>query len=195
MTQQFNRIGPADLYARMDSDPKTTLLDVRSTAEYRAGHIKGASSLPLDELSTENITDSIGAPKAGTDEPLYLTCKAGLRSQQAAEKLNEAGYDNLVLLEGGTDVWQEVGLPMQRCGTAISLERQVQITIGALLILKVVFGFTIHELFFALSALIGAGLITAGITRWCGMAKLIARMPWNQRKDCAGHARHTQLYS
>ena len=74
---------------------------------------------------------------------------------------------------------------MQRCGSAMSLERQVQIIIGMLLVLKVFFGFTVHELFFAAIPIIGAGLIVAGITRWCGMARLIAMMPWNQGTDCS----------
>jgi hypothetical protein len=74
---------------------------------------------------------------------------------------------------------------MQRCGSAISLERQVQIVIGTLLVMKVVFGFTIHELFFAAIPLIGAGLIIAGLTRWCGMARVIAMMPWNKGVDCS----------
>ena len=109
-----------------------------------------------------------------------------MRARQAAEKLQQAGYDNIVLLQGGTEAWEKSGLPMRRIDNAISLERQVQIAVGTLLILKVVFGFTIHEIFFVFSALIGAGLITAGLTRWCGMASLIARMPWNRTGCSAG---------
>jgi len=70
----------------------------------------------------------------------------------------------------------------------LSLERQVQIVIGSLLVLKVVLGFSVHELFFALTAMIGVGLILAGTTRWCGMAKLISHMPWNRNTDCAQSA-------
>ncbi len=77
---------------------------------------------------------------------------------------------------------------MQRCGKAIALERQVQIAIGLLLVLKVVLGFTLHELFFAATAVVGTGLIVAGITRWCGMARLVALMPWNKRVNCAEQA-------
>jgi len=66
----------------------------------------------------------------------------------------------------------------------LSLERQVQIAVGSLLVLKVLLGFSVHELFFALVAMIGIGLIVAGTTRWCGMARLIAQMPWNRNTDC-----------
>jgi hypothetical protein len=116
---------------------------------------------------------------------LYLTCQSGIRAQQAAEQLKQSGLDNLYLLDGGMDAWAKAGLPMQRCGNAISLERQVQITIGVLLVLKVFFGFTVHELFFAAIPIIGAGLIVAGVTRWCGLAHLIAMMPWNSTTDCS----------
>ena len=50
--------------------------------------------------------------------------------------------------------------------------------------LKVVLGFSVHALFFALAAVSGAGLIVAGATRWCGMAQLITRMPWNRGEHC-----------
>ena len=122
------------------------------------------------------------------DQTVYVTCYSGARAQRAAERLTATGHGNITLIEGGTQAWEQAGLPMRRCGNMISLERQVQIAVGSLIILKVVFGFTIHELFFVLSALIGSGLIMAGITRWCGMAHLIARMPWNRGGDCVNQA-------
>ena len=100
----------------------------------------------------------------------------------------DAGYHNLRLIEGGTEAWQKANLPIKRCGSAISLERQVQITIGILLVLKVLLGFTVHELFFAAIPVIGVGLIVAGITNSCGMARLIALLPWNQNRNCSEQA-------
>ena len=83
---------------------------------------------------------------------------------------------------------EQAGLPLQRYGSAISLDRQVQIAIGSLLILKVVLGYGVHELFFAAAAFIGAGLIFAGVSRWCGMSELIARLPWNRSVNCPEQA-------
>ena len=157
---------------------------MRSTAEYRSGHAAGALSIPLDRLSPDSLAKRFGDTAAGRQKPLYLTCKAGHRAEQAAEQLMQAGVDNLYLVDGGTDAWSIAGLPMQRTGQAISLERQAQIAIGVLLLLKVVFGFTVHELFFALIPLIGTGLIVAGLTQWCGLARLIAMMPWNRASGC-----------
>jgi rhodanese-related sulfurtransferase len=176
------------LHAAQLRGESPALLDVRSAAEYRAGHIPGAQLIPIEELVPEAVPRKFNRPCVGSNETLYITCQAGPRAQRAAERLRQAGYTNLALIEGGTQAWEKAGFPLKRCGASISLERQVQIAIGMLLILKVFLGFSVHELFFALTALVGAGLIIAGVTRWCGMAKLIARMPWNRRKDCQDQA-------
>jgi rhodanese-related sulfurtransferase len=117
-------------------------------------------------------------------------CTRPINKTLAAQVLRDAGMEHLTLVQGGTEAWQKAGLPLNSCDSALSLDRQVQIAVGSLLILKVFFGFTVHELFFVAGAAIGAGLITAGITRSCGMARLIARMPWNRRPDC-GHVVQT----
>jgi rhodanese-related sulfurtransferase len=183
MSTQIPSITPAALHAAQSRQQYCGLLDVRTTAEYRAGHIPGALLIPIEDLSLEAVAKAFKRPMLGHEETLYIICHAGPRAQQAAERLQQAGYSNLSLVEGGTLGWEQAGLPLQRCGNAISLERQVQIAVGSLLVAKVVLGFSVHALFFALAALIGVGLIVAGITRWCGMAKLIARMPWNRGID------------
>jgi rhodanese-related sulfurtransferase len=187
MNQAFPQISPMELTRRLEGDPKVTVLDVRSPAEYQAGHIPGARLAPLDGLEVSQVSELVNGAGRRADNPLYLTCHAGKRAAQAAQVLREAGLEHLALVQGGTEAWQKAGLPVNKCDTALSLERQVQIAVGSLLILKVFFGFTVHELFFVAGAAIGAGLITAGITRWCGMAQLMARMPWNRRRD-SGHA-------
>lgn len=180
MNTHVRNVSSLDLHGRMRAGQDVTLIDVRSPAEYRSGHVKGAISLPLDDLDGADLVQRTGVPGIGRESPLYLTCKAGMRAQQAAERLSQSGYDNLVLLQGGTDAWLHAGLPVRGAPGVLSLEQQVQIAIGTLLILKVVFGFAVHELFFVLGALIGAGLVTAGITRWCGLTRLMSRMPWNR---------------
>ena len=180
-----NLISPRSLRDLGSQGTRIHLVDVRSTAEYRSGHAAGAVSVPLDQLTPEKLVERLGNSAAGRDQPLYLTCQSGVRAQQAAERLMESGLDNIHLIDGGIDAWMKEGLPMQRCGQALSLERQVQITIGVLLVLKVFFGFTVHELFFAAIPIIGAGLIVTGVTRWCGLARLMSIMPWNRNIDCS----------
>jgi rhodanese-related sulfurtransferase len=184
MNHAFPQISPMELTHRLEYDSKATVFDVRSPAEYKAGHIPGARLLPVDELETRNLADLVGPTHFEGDNPLYLTCHSGKRAEKAAQVLRDAGIEHLTLVQGGTEAWQNAGLPVNTCDSALSLERQVQIVVGSLLILKVFFGFAVHELFFVAGAAIGAGLITAGITRWCGMARLMARMPWNRRVDC-----------
>jgi rhodanese-related sulfurtransferase len=184
MATPISTITPEQLRAAQLRGERPALLDVRTAAEYRAGHIPDAQLIPVGELRPEEVTRRFRHAAPGHQEPLYITCKSGARARQAAERLQLAGYTSLALVEGGTQGWEQAGLPLQRCGSAISLERQVQIAIGSLLILKVILGFSVHALFFALAAVIGTGLIVAGVTRWCGMAQLIARMPWNRGEHC-----------
>lgn len=185
MSKNITTISPQRLHALSDEGKAFNLIDVRSAAEYRAGHVAGAKLIPLDELNVAALVADELYDDAGHELPVYLTCQAGLRSQQAAEQLIDAGYHNVAVLEGGTQAWQNAGLPINRCGYAISLQRQAQIAIGILLLLKVIFGFTVNELFFAAIPVIGAGLIVAGITNWCGISRLIALMPWNQNRNCS----------
>ena len=189
MNSTYYEIAASELHQRIKAGDEVTILDVRSPAEYQSGHIPGSRLLPIDEINNSSIAEIAKTTGNKADNPIYVTCWSGLRAKQAANLLTEAGIKNLILLSGGTEAWQKKGLPTKRCGTNLSLERQVQIAIGSLLILKVFFGFTVHELFFVAGAVIGAGLISAGITRWCGMAQLIARMPWNRERSCSEEAK------
>lgn len=92
-----------------------------------------------------------------------------------------AGYSGIHVVEGGTQGWVAAGLPVVSLGKkSISIERQVRIGAGILVLLGIVLGFMVHPGFFVLSGFIGAGLVFAGVTDWCGMALLLARAPWNR---------------
>ena len=185
MSTQVETISPQQLHEVKSRGRYAPVLDVRSVAEYRAGHIPGAQLIPVETLSADALEQAFKRPTLGREETLYITCHAGPRALKAAERLQQAGYRNVTLLDGGTRRWQQLGLPLARYGTTLSLERQVQIAAGSLLALKVFLGFSVHELFFALAALIGIGLIVAGATRWCGMTRLIARLPWNRTQTAS----------
>ncbi len=159
---------------------KIELIDVRTPVEFRELHATVARNVPLDRLDPAAI---IQAHNVCTDEPLYLICRSGSRGQQACEKFLAAGFTNVVNVEGGTLACVEAGLPVVRGKKAISLERQVRIAAGSLVLLGVLLGWLLHPAFFGLSAFVGAGLVFAGITDTCGMGMMLARMPWNQVKD------------
>jgi len=156
------------------------LLDVRTPVEYRELHAADARNVPLDRLDPATVMQARNGSKDG---PLYLICRSGSRGRQACEKFLAAGFTNAVNVEGGTLAWAECGLPVVRGKKAISLERQVRIAAGSLVLLGALLCWLVHPAFIALSAFVGAGLAFAGITDTCGMGLLLARMPWNQVKD------------
>jgi rhodanese-related sulfurtransferase len=169
-------ITPKQLSDLKSSGKPVTLLDVRTPIEFQELHVDFAKSVPLDRLSA----DSIEAALEESAEPLYVICRAGSRGKQACEKLGAAGL-NVVNVEGGTLAWEAAGLPVTRgASRVISLERQVRIGAGGLVLLGVMFGSLVHPAFYAFSAFAGAGLVFAGVTDQCGMALLLAKMPWNQ---------------
>jgi rhodanese-related sulfurtransferase len=156
------------------------LIDVRTPMEFRALHVAFARNLPLDQLDAETIARSRPADCA---TPLYVICHSGSRGRQACEKLRAAGLSEVVNVEGGTLAWAECGLPVIRGKKALSLERQLRITIGSLVLLGVLLGWFVHPALAGLAALMGAGLVFAGVTDLCPLAMLIARMPWNRVSD------------
>lgn len=165
-------------FAELCKNGKTIdLIDVRTPVEYREIHVDFARNVPLDKLDAAALMQVRNAP-AG--EPLYVICRSGSRGQQACEKFHKAGFSNVVNVEGGTVACVEAGLPVVRGKKAISLERQVRIVAGSLVLLGAVLGWFVHPVFFGLSAFIGAGLVFAGVTDTCGMGLVLARMPWNQ---------------
>jgi glyoxylase-like metal-dependent hydrolase (beta-lactamase superfamily II) len=96
--------------------------------------------IPIDSLSADALAHAFKRPSLGREETHYITCHTGPRALQAAERLQQAGFDNLSLIEDGTRNWQQLGLPLERCGRALSPERQGQIAVGSLLVLKVFLG-------------------------------------------------------
>lgn len=155
------------------------LIDVRTAGEFRAVHAVGARNVPLDRLDAKAV---VAGRKAGAT--IYLICKSGKRAGMAAERFVAAGVANVVVVEGGTDAWVAAGLPVERGRGVISLERQVRIAAGFLVVVGVVLGVMVNVWFVGLSAFVGAGLMFAGATDTCGMGMVLARMPWNKGTAC-----------
>lgn len=120
------------------------------------------------------------ARSGSREEPLYTICRSGSRGRQACERFHAAGFTNVVNVEGGTQAWERAGLPVVQGKKAISLERQVRIAAGTLVLLGTVLGVFVHPAFLGLPAFVGAGLAFSGITDTCGMGMMLARMPWNR---------------
>ena len=172
-------ITPRQLNDRLQQGEKLHLLDVRTPAEHAEVHVPDVQLVPLDKLDATKLASMNGFAK---DQPLYIFCRSGSRAKLAAEKLEKSGYQQCSVVEGGTMAWAEAGLPVDR-GTSkvISLERQVRIAAGVIVLIGVLLAQFVNPAFIWLSGFIGAGLAFAGITDWCGMGMLIAKLPWNQR--------------
>ena len=170
-------ISPAELAELHRSGKKFELIDVRSPVEYREAHVDFARNLPLDELDAEAL---IAERPDSSDDPLYFICQTGSRAEKARRQIDALGYKNVATVEGGTLAWIAAGLPVLRGKKAVSLERQVRIVAGSLTLIGALLGWFVDRRFIGLSAFIGAGLLFAGVTDTCGMASLLARMPWNK---------------
>jgi rhodanese-related sulfurtransferase len=180
-------ISPKALEELRQAGVPVDLLDVRTPVEFREVHVEFARNLPLDQLDPAAV---MAARNGLRDEPLYVICRSGNRAKQACDKIVAAGFPNVVNVAGGTEAWDEAGLPVVRGKKAISLERQVRITAGSLVFLGAVLAWLVHPAFVGLCAFIGAGLVFAGVTDTCGMGMLLAKMPWNQVKGdeaCCGN--------
>ncbi|WP_407924988.1 rhodanese family protein [Croceibacterium salegens] len=150
------------------------LVDIRSPDEFARARVPGAENRPADAL----------AP-LGCKEPVVFMCRSGMRTSANAQKL--AGCcDEGYLLVGGLDAWRKAGLPVEEDKSQpLEIMRQVQIVAGSLILVGVLLGFTVSPLAFGLCAFVGAGLTFAGVSGWCGMAHLLAVMPWNRRSAAA----------
>jgi rhodanese-related sulfurtransferase len=179
MTTTLESITPQQLDALKNQGQKIDLIDVRTPVEFREVHVEYARNIPLDRLDPQGV---IEARNGSAQDPLYIICRSGSRGKMACEKFQAAGYMNVVNVDGGTQACVEADVPVVRGKKAISLERQVRIAAGFLVLLGVGLGW-FYPAFLALSAFVGAGLMFAGITDTCGMGMLLAKMPWNQVKD------------
>lgn len=151
------------------------LVDVRERSEYAGEHIAGANLMPLSSFEPASV------PVDG-DKKLVLYCQSSNRSGQAAQKLLAAGFENVTHLQGGLNAWKQVGYPTKINKNApISIMRQVQIIAGSLVLIGTLLGAFVSPSFLILSGFVGGGLLFAGVTNTCLMARLLAKLPYNQQ--------------
>lgn len=170
---------PAQLEDLLRDRPDIRLLDVRTPGEYAAVHIRGSYNVPLDTLG-EHAQEI----RATVNEPVVLICQSGNRARRAEEALKSAGMPNLHVLNGGVSGWVAGGGAVLRGAPRLSLERQVRILAGGLAATGGLLALLVSPLFGLLSAAIGSGLVIAGLTDACGMAMVLARLPYNRADGC-----------
>lgn len=147
------------------------LIDIRSPAEFRREHVPGSRNVPRETLATASLPEG----------ELIFTCRSGGRTGACAADIESRAGTRAAILEGGLLAWQQAGgETLEDRSQPIDLMRQVQIVAGTLVLAGLLLGVLVNPLFLGLSAFVGAGLTFAGLSDWCGMARLLARMPWNR---------------
>ena len=152
------------------------LVDIRERDEHLREKISGARHHAVSVLDRDH-------PARAGDEVLIFHCKSGARTRQNAERIASGMPDSVesYILDGGIDAWRKAGLPVAiDRRQPIPTMRQVQIVAGSLVLLGVVLGATVAPAFYALSGFVGAGLVFAGVSGFCGMERILALMPWNR---------------
>ena len=149
------------------------LVDVREYPEFAESHIEGSELVPLGTLH-----------KASEDwdrsAPLTLVCRSGRRAEDARQILAGKGFTSLKVLDGGVQAWTNSGKPLTVVhNKPWSMERQVRVTAGALVLTFFGLGLLTSKKFFVGAAVVGAGLVYAGVSDTCMMASVLGRMPWN----------------
>lgn len=168
----------SDLFQKGD----LVLLDVRSGVEHAEVHAVGAVHIPLDQFDAADVL------RRYPGKTIACICKAGTRGGKAAQMLADAGCGNVINVAGGTDAWALAGLPVERNSTVIPLQRQVMIVAGSCVLAGTLLGYFVHPAFLILSGFFGAGLTFAGLSGFCGLALVLAKMPWNRKFNHCGGA-------
>lgn len=174
-TCNFSHIDPREAKRRLD-EGSAILIDIRDPNEYARSHILGSRLVPLAGLDTHDFDRERQSGKAA-----IFHCQSGRRTEANATQLIAAGFRETYVLKGGLNGWREAGLPSHiDRSQPIEMQRQVQIAAGGLVLLGVLLAALVSPWFVLLSGFVGGGLVFAGATGTCGMARMLMLMPWNR---------------
>ncbi|CAG36602.1 rhodanese-like domain-containing protein [Desulfotalea psychrophila] len=172
-----NRQVDADQAQQWVHSGEAVLIDIRTMPEVMALEIAHSLYMPLSLVSAKRIEQL----QLTEDKKIVFFCRSGNRSASLLEAQPNLHGGNIWSLQGGLLSWQRRGLPVATKGQqAISLERQTHITVGSLILLTAFLGATINPSFFGATAFFGAGLLFAGLSGTCMMAKMLMKLPWNR---------------
>lgn len=173
----MNTISPIELRKKIDAH-HVMLIDVREPEDYKTESIEGAYLLPF----SSHISDDL-IPK--TDKEIVFFCQIGKRSAKVCELVLSKDPTRVIYsLEGGINAWKQSGFATRNAHTGvIALDRQIRIAAGFFVFLGVTLGAFVHSAYYLIPGFVGAGLMFSGITNWCGLAKILLKMPWNKKKS------------
>ncbi|MDD2731536.1 MAG: MBL fold metallo-hydrolase [Candidatus Omnitrophica bacterium] len=168
-------IAPRDALVIIEKDPQAKLLDVRSALEFSEVHIKNSINIPIDMFPAKinDLSQSI--------QSYIVLCRTGNRSPMAADMLIQSGIHGVKVMQGGMTRWQKEGLPVIKGEGGISLERQVRLIAGILVLLGIILSWIVHWAFIFIPVFVSCGLIFAGLTDNCLMGMLLMKLPYNKK--------------
>jgi rhodanese-related sulfurtransferase len=168
-------IAAPELRRASERNRRIRLLDVRTSGEFEGGHIEGSYNVPLDTLAEH------AAELREVTDPVVLVCRGGNRARQAEQVLRDSGMKALHVLDGGMTAWQGAGYPVRQTGRQRwALDRQVRLVAGVIVLTGVILSVTVSPAFVLLAGFMGAGLTFSAVADWCGLAMLLARLPYNR---------------
>jgi len=163
-----------ELHEKMNSDDQLCVIDVRTPSEVSGCRVEGVRNISMDTIA--NYVDELKLKRE-----IYLICNSGTRSAMVCKELASHGMSNLINVSGGIQAWKKGGLPFVKGkGVRVSIMRQVLIVAGALIVGGVVASQQVNFHYIWLPGFVGVGLLYAGISGNCFMAKLLSLMPWNK---------------
>ncbi len=175
MNTKLTGLTPAEVHARM-AGGRVILVDIREADEFSRSHIAGAVSQPLSGWEQAHLAIDPAAD-------VVFTCRSGMRTAGACDRLAARVTGEAFVLAGGLDGWQRAGFPVATDRSApLEIMRQVQIAAGMLILIGALLGTLVAPAWFGLSAFVGAGLLFAGLSGFCGMARLLMLAPWNRQR-------------
>lgn len=166
-------INAEDARARLEAG-QAVLLDVREADEFARERIAGSCSTPLSGFDRLD-------PAVAEGRSVIVACRSGARTAMNAQRLLAKGFADVAVLDGGLDAWKRAGLPVQvDRRVPIDLIRQVQIVVGTMVLGGTLLALLVSPWFAIVPAFAGAGLLVAGTTGFCGMARMLRHAPWNR---------------
>lgn len=179
-------ISPTELEILISEDPRVRVVDVRTGGEFESAHIPGAYNVPLDALG-EHQRDIVEL-----GEPVVLVCQSGARACRAEDALVVGGMDNVRVLAGGMNAWQQEGREVVTIKARWPMERQVRLTAGAIVLASVVTSMRFPKAKWVAGG-IGAGLALAALSDTCAMGMVLAKLPYNRPAECNVEANVARL--
>jgi rhodanese-related sulfurtransferase len=183
MNQSTSNIS-AQAFKQLRQDPigNLRIIDLRTHIEVNTERLNGSAHFPVQQLQAGELKSYLQQQNHKSAHPIYLLCASGRRAVQASNQLQGQLESQLIIIDGGLDALKLLGVRVTKGkSTVISLERQVQIASGTLVVLGVFAGLLVQPWIYGLAGFVGVGLAFAGVTNSCGLGMLLAKMPWNRQ--------------